>query len=93
MKIDISKKDKAAVFKALYDYAKPKGMGMFMYKPGDISIDVAREIVAETLNFDYVQGRVMKVDISGDSFDSYLYDRDNGEGRAQEAIATVPDTI
>lgn len=93
MKIDISKKDKAAVFKALYDYAKPKGMGMFMYKPGDISIEQAREIVTESMDFDYVGGRVMKVNISGDSFDPWLYDRDNGQGRAAMAIDTVPDTL
>jgi len=93
MKIDISKKDKAAVFKALYDYANPKGMGMFFNKPGDISIEQAREIVAESMDFDYVGGRVLKVNISGDSFDSWLYDRDNGQGRAAQAIATVPDIM
>lgn len=93
MIIDISKKDKAAVFKALYDFAHPKGMGVFFNKPGDISIEQAREIVAQTMDFDYVGGRVMKVNISGDSFDSWLYDRDNGKGRAKKAIDTVPDTL
>lgn len=39
-----------------------------------------------TLHFDYFEGRVIKCDISGDTFDSTLYDRDNGEGSAQAAI-------
>ena len=43
--------------------------------------------------FDYIGGRVIKTDISGDSIDPSLYDRDNGEGRALEAISTVPDTL
>lgn len=39
-----------------------------------------------TLYFDYFEGRVIKCDISGDTFDATLYDRDNGEGSAQAAI-------
>ena len=29
---------------------------------------------------------IMKVNLSGDEFDGWLYDRDNGEGAAQKAI-------
>lgn len=93
MRIDISKKDKAAVLKALYDYAKPRGWRRLFNRPINITIEQARELIDITMNFDYVGGRVIKVDISGDSFNPWAYDRNNGEGRAQEAIATVPDTI
>lgn len=41
---------------------------------------------AERIYFDYLQGRVMKVDLAGDELDPRLYDRDNGEGAARRAI-------
>jgi hypothetical protein len=31
----------------------------------------------------------MKVDLSGDAFDAWLYDRDNGQGAAREVIANL----
>jgi hypothetical protein len=30
--------------------------------------------------FDYLKGRVMKIDLSGEMMDTWLYDRDNGQG-------------
>lgn len=41
------------------------------------------------LYFDYVEGHVIKCDISGDEFDERLYDRDCGEGRAVEVIEAL----
>ena len=38
---------------------------------------------------DYVDGHVIKCDISGDEFSEVLYDRDCGEGAAQEAITKL----
>ncbi|MFH1367054.1 MAG: hypothetical protein ABIH38_03650 [Patescibacteria group bacterium] len=40
----------------------------------------------DNLNFDYLNGRVMKVDLSGDEFDPWGYDRDNGDGEAERVI-------
>lgn len=40
-----------------------------------------------TYHFDYLNGRVMKVDITGDGLDPRLYDRDNGPGAARRALA------
>ena len=42
--------------------------------------------------FDYLQGRVMKVRIQGDELDPRLYDRDNGEGAAEQAIWVLRQT-
>jgi hypothetical protein len=39
--------------------------------------------------FDYLAGRVMKVNIEGDEFNPSLYDRDNGEGAAAKAIDSI----
>lgn len=87
MKISIAGLDKAAVLAALYNAAKPLGLGWMHYDPTPMSIDLAREILKSGQTyFDYLQGRVMKVDLSGDEFDSRLYDLDNGEGAAERAL-------
>lgn len=51
-------------------------------------LSAAAELVKNnpSLYFDYVNGRPLKVDLSGDEFDPYLYDRDNGEGVADKAM-------
>lgn len=91
MKIDISQLDKAAVLAALYNSAKPQGMGILHYMPEDMTHEQAAALLASRNHpyFDYVQGRVMKVDLSGDSLDTYLYDRDNGPGAARAALANI----
>lgn len=85
--IDISKYDKANVLATLYNNAKTQGMGILQYEPGDMTIDEAHRILEEGYTyFDYLKGRVMKVDLSKNAFDPWLYDRDNGEGSAEFAI-------
>jgi hypothetical protein len=41
------------------------------------------------LYFDYVGGRPLKIDITGDELDPRLYDRDQGEGAAAMAISEL----
>jgi len=41
------------------------------------------------LDFDYLFGRVLKVDISGDTLDPWGYDRDLGEGHGAEVVARL----
>lgn len=89
--IDISKKDKAAVLAALYNHARPQRMGFFQYDPTPMSVEQARELLQRGTYFDYVRGRVMKVNLNGDTLNPWLYDRDNGDGAAARAISTVPD--
>lgn len=40
----------------------------------------------EQIYFDYLNGKVMKIDIAPDMIDPRSYDRDNGKGAAQSAI-------
>jgi len=88
--IDITGLDKATVLAALYGNARPLGMGMLHFTPGDMPIEEAQQMLDEgQMYFDYVNGRVMKVDLSGDSFDPWLYDRDNGEGAALHALSKI----
>ena len=84
--IDISKKNKAKVLAALYNSAKPQGLGFLQYDPTDMTEQEAEELLQEPGYFDYLKGRVIKVDLSGDEFDPYLYDRDNGPGAAERAL-------
>jgi hypothetical protein len=88
--IDISKMDKASVLAALYNNAKPQGMGFMHFTPEDMLIREAQILLdSGQTYFDYVGGRVMKVDLSGDEFSPGLYDRDNGEGAASKVLASL----
>jgi len=85
--------DKAKVLAALYNASTPQGMGFLQYDPGPMTVSEARELLEKHRYFDYLKGRVMKIDLSGDLLDPYLYDRDNGEGAAQRAIDADCDEI
>jgi hypothetical protein len=85
--IDISKLDKAAVLAALYNASRPLGMGFFHATSSDMTRDEAAEILRDQANFYYLKGRVMNVDLTGDTLRTRLYDSDNGEGAAAAAIA------
>jgi hypothetical protein len=86
VEISIKELDKAQVLAALYNASRPLGMGFLQYDPQPMTVEQARVILERSTYFDYLQGRVMKVDLSSDSFDPRWYDRDNGQGAAQKAI-------
>lgn len=87
--IDITGLDKAEVLSTLFNASKQQGMG-FMDSSGveDMTVEGAREILSvdRPLYFDYLKGRVMKVNLSEDAFSPALFDRDNGQGAAAAAI-------
>ncbi len=88
--IDIKGLDKAEVLLALYNGSHCQGLGFLQaintYTLEDAKRDYKEHIEYFNGYFDYLHGRVLKVDLSGDSFDSWLYDRDCGEGAAARAI-------
>jgi hypothetical protein len=104
MKINIANADKAQVLSALYNASKQQGMG-FMHARGAFPMSVAEaqaELNAAAaraaeagsfsrspLYFDYLHGRVMKTDLSGDVFDTWGFDRDNGDGAAANALQNI----
>lgn len=102
--IDITGLSKAEVLRVLYDRAQPQGMGMLHHTPGNMSKSEAQDIITNRedkesvlgsnyLYFDYLQGRVMKVDLKGNTLDPRLYDRDNGQDavlKALQAAGLVP---
>ena len=85
--IDISKLSKVQVLVALYNASQPLGTGFLHYDPAPMSEEEADDLLEQSTYFDYVKGRVMKVDLSKSEFDPRLYDRDNGQGAAQRAIS------
>lgn len=86
--VSIKRLNKAAVLAALFNSSHPQGLGFIHYSAEPMSIEVAEEICATQtrLDFDYLQGRVLKVDISGDWFNPSSYDRDNSPGAAEKAV-------
>ncbi len=92
--VNIQGLEKWQVTKALHAKTHAQGMG-FLHDRGELTDEQAKEDVAQhtqdngKIYFDYLRGRVMKVEISGDEFDPWLFDRDNYEGAAQEAITKL----
>ena len=94
--IDISGLPKAQVLAALYNASAPQGMGVLQAANGPQVMDIqtAEEITRQYLEFDYLFGRPLKVDLSGLSFDPFLFDRDNGgNGTAHKIIELLRTTV
>lgn len=87
--ISIKGLNKAEVLKALYDGSHIQGMGFMQAVPdGYVTVEHCQQLLDDTgyPYFDYLYGRVLKVDLSKDEFDERLYDRDNGRGAAARII-------
>ncbi len=86
--MNIAGYNKAEVLAALYNSSKQQGMG-FMHARGrePMTIAQAYEELKRASDFDYLHGRVMKIDLSTDELDTRLYNRDNGENAAERIIA------
>lgn len=84
--ISLAGLNKADVLAVLYNRSKPQGMGFLQYDPKPMTREEAQGYLEKTTYFDYLKGRVMKIDLSSDVLDQRLYDRDNGNGAAASAI-------
>ena len=90
--VDIKGLDKARVLKALYDHSHVQGLGfMHAAEEGTVTVESCAKLLEKYTQFDYLHGRVLKVDLSGDEFDERLYDRDCGAGAAQRAVDSIRD--
>ena len=76
--MNIKDKNKAAILAALYNSSKVQGMGWLQAKSGQMTEHEAADLLKEQTHFDYLHGKVMKIDLSGDELNPRLYDRDNG---------------
>lgn len=99
--IDIKGIDKAELLAALVNAASPVGMGVFHDDGKPMTKAEAQKriddmqghdypgIPSMALSFDYVKGRPIKSNLSGDLFNPSLYDRDQGEGAAARVVAQL----
>lgn len=83
--INIKGLDKAELLVELYNHSHQQGMGM-LQPARSLTVEDARKLLEQTQSFDYLYGKVMKVNLSGDEFEEWLYDRDNGQGMAQSVV-------
>lgn len=91
--IDISKLSKPEVLAALYNNSRVQGMGRLQAKPGIMTAHEAESLLKEGTYFDYLYGKVMKVDLSKDTLAPWLYDRDNGAGAAARALSGLAEVV
>lgn len=63
---------------------KASFFALFPQSAPDFDKELAKTAV--TTYIDYFQGRAIKADLSGDSVDPWLYDRDAGAGRFQQIV-------
>lgn len=85
--INIKGLNKAEVLKELYNNSKVQGLGFLQATGTDMTIEEAEELLQQQTYFDYLYGKVMKIDLSSDEeFEERLYDRDNGAGSAKKII-------
>lgn len=93
--IDTKGLKKADVLAALYNNSRVQGLGFLQAVPGKMSPQEAQEILDKGYTyFDYLHGRVLKVDLKDDEgFEEYLYDRDLGRGAAQRVIDEIRTTV
>ena len=89
--IDISNKNKADVLAALYNSIGPAGMGISQYDSAPMDRKLAQMVLDEMgTYFDYLKGRSLKISLEGDIIYVGSYNRNNGHGLAQRAIASCP---
>ena len=91
--IDISKLNKAEVLAALYNRSHPQGLGHLQFVAEKMTTEEAAALLKETHRFDYLKGRVMKVNVGKDELWTALYDRDVGQGAAAEALQPLFDAL
>jgi hypothetical protein len=93
--IDITGLDKAELLAALYNNAKPRGLGFIHANASTMTKEKAKEYIAQkesngwSLNFDYLEGRALKIDITKDKIFIKQYDNYNGDGLAKQTIEEV----
>lgn len=85
--------NKAKILAALFNHSRPQGMGMFpaLARGGhEMSEEEAQGFLdAGQTYFDYVHGRILKIDLEGDELSTRLYNRDLGDGAAEYALRDI----
>ena len=90
--MNIKGMNKAKILAALYNNSRQQGMGHLAANTGDMTEQDAQGLLDEgNTYFDYLHGRVMKIDLAGDELKTRLYDRDIGEGECERVVNSIAD--
>jgi hypothetical protein len=91
--------DRASLLAALYNAAKPVGLGILATDNEPMTRDQAAALIESrrgfdrlldgALMFDCLKGRSIKVIIGRDVIDPTLYDRDNGPGACARVVLAL----
>jgi hypothetical protein len=86
--MNIAGLDKARILKALYNGSHVQGMGVLQARQAPLTVEDCRDLLKQHTYFDYLYGRVLKVDLKPEVVElrTDLYDRDNGKGAAERVI-------
>jgi len=93
--MNISGMDKARVLMTLYNGSKQQGFGLYnLHGKKAMTLDEAQYIIDNYgMNYEYLNGRIMKIDISGDEVHTSAYNRDVGEGAAERLIEELKKSL
>jgi hypothetical protein len=88
MSINIKGLDKAELLVSLFNASKPLGLGFFAAGHNQaLSLEDAQKMISRgQTRFDYLMGRVMKIEIGNDEMEPWGYDTDNGQGAAEAVV-------
>jgi hypothetical protein len=88
--LDIGGLDKAELLAGLYNRSRPLSLGFLEATREDMTVDQARKIIQQQGHrFDYLNGRVMKINLGGDTLNPWGFDRDNGAGATQSVVQAI----
>ncbi len=87
-KVRLNNVTREAALAALFNRAKPQGLGTLQYDKAHVMTEnEARFVLMNGDYVDYLEGRVIKVDFSNPyEIDTTLYDRDNGKDAGEAAV-------
>ena len=89
--MDISGLSKAKVLVALWNASQSQGNSFLdpRFMTPLTEEDAEKILATGQTYFDYLNGRVMKIDLSKDEVETWLFNRDNGDGSAERAISQL----
>lgn len=87
--VNIAGLDKAEILRRLYTDAKPEHPEYRNYNLLPMTLEEAHLLIEKNLSFDILNGRVMKINLANDTVDTFIYDRHNGQGVAEQIIENI----
>ena len=90
IKVEDKEYYKDEVLVVLYNNSITVGLGMLHHDPTDtMTLETAQVLIQKQSYFDYLGGRVLKLNFDNEVLDTWLYNRDNGEGVAEKLISQL----